>query len=160
MLDELGCELIEAEVNHPYWGSLLVAFQKSPGKGANPDTEKIGSEAVLRNYDIFRKRMDATNNYLKSLEGESLIGYGAGLQLPVLGYHLNNDFSSLDCILDDDENKEGLFYLNLPVPIRNPTNVHSLEDTTVIITAINFSRGILLRLIPLNPKRIILPLNL
>lgn len=159
LLNELGCELIGAEVNHYYWGSLLVAFRKSAKRNINPSIEKIGSETVLRNYDIFKKRLDVTNKYLKSLEGERLIGYGAGLQLPVLGYHLNNDFSSFDCVVDDDENKDGMFYINLPVPIRSSTGINSLEDTTVIVTAINFSRGILLKLILLNPKRIILPLN-
>ncbi len=161
LLNELGGELIDAEVNRHYWGSLLVAFRKSAKRNINPNADKISSERVLQNYDIFQKRMDITNKYLQSLasEGERLIGYGAGLQLPVLGYHLNNDFSSLDCVVDDDENKDGLFYINLPVPIRSSTVINNLEDATVIITAINFSRGILLKLIPLNPKRIVLPLN-
>ena len=159
LLNELGCELVDAEVNRLYWGSLLVAFRKSEGRKANPNIEKISPEKVLENYGSFKNRLDVTNRYLKSIEGERLIGYGAGLQLPVLAYHLNNDFSSLECVVDDDKNKEGMFYINLPVPIRSSDGLNNLEETNIIVTAINFTRAILLRLIPLNPKRIILPLN-
>jgi len=159
LLNELGCELIDAEVNRLYWGSLLVAFRKSAEGKANSKTEKISPERVLENYGSFKKRMDVTNQYLKSLEGERVIGYGAALQVPVLAYHLNNDLSSLDCVVDDDKNKEGMYYINLPVPIRSSASLNNLEETNIIVTALNFSRAILLRLIPLNPKRIILPLN-
>lgn len=156
LLNELGCELIDHDVNPHYWGSLLVAFRKTSKK--NPLPEKVTPEKVLESYDLFKNRMDTTNKLLKSLEGERLFGYGAGLQLPVLGYHLDNDFSSLICIIDDDRNKEGLFYLNLPVPIRSSEGI-DIKEAIVVVTAINFSRGILSSIIPLNPKRIILPIN-
>lgn len=159
LLNELGCELIDAEVNRLYWGSLLVAFRKSAGKKATSDTEKISPEKVLENYTSFKNRLDVTNRYLKSIEGERVIGYGAALQVPVLAYHLNNDFSSLECIVDDDKNKKDMFYINLPVPIRSSDVLNDLGETNIIVTAINFTRAILLTLIPLNPKRIILPLN-
>ncbi len=160
LLNELGCELIDAEVNRLYWGSLLVAFRKSPGSNKNVDTKKINPEKVIKNYQLFKSRMDNTGRYIDSLAGEKLMGYGAGLQLPVLSYHLGNDLSCLECVIDDDENKNGKYYLNLPVPIRNSQGINSLEDTSVIITAMNFTRGILHKLIPLNPKRVIIPLNI
>ena len=75
LLNELGCELVDTEVNLHYWGALLVAFRKSSKRNTSPDVGKIGSEKVLRNYDIFKKRMDVTNQYLQSLEEERLIGY-------------------------------------------------------------------------------------
>lgn len=157
LLSELGCELIDTEVNFHYWGTLLVAFRKSENRNANP--AGVTPERVLRNYNIFKKRMSGANEYLKSLKGERLIGYGAGLQLPVVAYHLSNDFASFDCIVDDDKNKNGMFYINLPVPVRSPAVINSWEDINVLITAVGFSRAILGKLIPLNPKRIIVPLN-
>ena len=34
-----------------------------------------------------------------------------------LDYHLENGLAPLSCIIDDDQNKEGLSYINLPVLI-------------------------------------------
>lgn len=158
LLNELGCELIDTEVNHSYWGSLMVAFKKSSGGKMTLNTEKISSGEVLEKYDLFKGRMDITSRELHSFAGERLIGYGAALQVPVLAYHLNNDFSSLECILDDDENKDGMFYLNLPVPIRNSAGMKNIRDAVILVTAINFAKTIAPKIVSLKPKRIILPL--
>lgn len=161
LLNELGGELIDFEMNPLHWGTLLVVFKKAQNNNANPlrcKLEKVGSEKLLENYDIFKKRMNLTNKYLGTIKGEKVYGYGAALMLPTLSYHLKNDFSTLDCIIDDDKNKEGLFYINLPVPIRTPADLN-LKDATILITAIDNSRQILNRAISLNPKRIILPIN-
>ncbi len=163
LLNKLSCKLIGSDVNHHYWGSLAVTFKKEAKKKINPlrNTDKMTSEKVAKNFNIFKQKMNFLNRYLTSVKGEELFGYGAGLQLAVFGYHLNNDFSSFNCIIDDDEAKDGLFYLNLPVSIKSSAKIdmNKLKEAIVVITAINFSRGILKRLIPLNPKRIILPFN-
>lgn len=161
LLNELGCELIDSKVDFHYWGSLTVAFKKAAKKNINSleKIEKITPERVQKNFKLFKQKMESLSKYLESLKGEELFGYGAVLGLPVLAYHLNNDFSSFNCIVDDDENKDGLFYLNLPVAIKSSTNIKDLKEATIMITAVNFSRTILKKLIPLNPKRIILPLS-
>ena len=79
--------------------------------------------------------------------------------LPVLSYHLNNNLSNFECILDDDESKDGLFYINLPVPIRKPTNIDNLRNANIMIMAVNNTRQILPKLLSYNPKRIILPFH-
>jgi hypothetical protein len=88
-------------------------------------------------------------------------GYGAALMLPVLGYHLKNDFSTFACILDDDLHKNGLYYINLPVKIKNTASAH-LENSVVLVTAISSfgnTRNIIAKLAKLNPKKILVPLN-
>ncbi|MFC1971580.1 hypothetical protein ACFLV0_06635 [Chloroflexota bacterium] len=73
-------------------------------------------------------------------------------------YYLNNDLSSLECVIDD-KNKQDMFYINLPVPIRSSDALNDLRETNIVVTAINFTRALMLTLIPLNPRRMILPLN-
>lgn len=160
LLNELGGELIDFEVNSHHWGTLLVAFKKSRNKNANSllNGKKVSPERILKNYKIFKIRMDVMNKYLETIKEEKVYGYGAALMLPILSYHLNNDFSTLDCIIDDDKNKEGLSYINLPISIKTPENI-CLKDATVVVTAIDNSRNILPKLISINPKRIILPFN-
>jgi hypothetical protein len=102
--------------------------------------------------------MQLTAEYLETIKDEMLFGYGAAQMLPVLSYHLRNDFSAFDCILDDDPAREGLFYINLPVCIKSPNDLN-LTASTIVITAQDNSRQILPKAVSLNPKRIILPIS-
>ena len=162
LLNELGGELIDYTVNPHHWGSLLVAFKKTKNKIDRPFTDtnfgKISPAKILKNYAMFKNIMQLTGECLAKLKNEKIFGYGAAQMLPVLSYHLRNDFSAFDSILDDDPAREGLFYINLPVCIKTPSNLN-LTDSTVVITAPDNSRQILPKAISLNPKRIILLIN-
>jgi len=162
LLNELGGELIDHTVNPHHWGSLLVAFKKTKNKIDRPFTdtnfEKISPAKILKNYALFKNIMQLTGEHLETLKDEKLFGYGAAQMLPVLSYHLRNDFSAFDFILDDDQTKEGLFYINLPVCIKSPNNLN-LTEATIVITAPDNSRQILPKAVSLNPKRIILPIS-
>jgi hypothetical protein len=82
--------------------------------------------------------------------------------LPALSYYLGNDFSSFECIIDDDKNKAGLYYINLPVSIKTAENINDIQDSIVLVTAIsaiNNVRRILIKLADLNPKQIIVPMS-
>ena len=46
-------------------------------------------------------------------------GYGASLMLATLGYHLQTDFSQLECVLDDDPERDGITYENIPIGVRH-----------------------------------------
>jgi cyclopropane-fatty-acyl-phospholipid synthase len=162
LLNELGGELIDSVVNPHHWGSLLVAFKKAKNKihnpSANANLEKISPAKILKNYTLFKSVMQLTAEYLETIKDEMLFGYGAAQMLPILSYHLRNDFSAFDCIIDDDQTKQDLFYINLPVCIKTPNNL-DITDSTIVITAPDNSRQILPKAISLNPKRIILPIN-
>jgi cyclopropane-fatty-acyl-phospholipid synthase len=162
LLNELGGELIDYAVNPHHWGSLLVAFKKAKNKIHNPsadtDLKKISPAKILKNYTLFKSTMQLTAEYLETIKDEMLFGYGAAQMLPVLSYHLRNDFSAFDCILDDDPAREGLFYINLPVCIKSPNDLN-LTASTIVITAQDNSRQILPKAVSLNPKRIILPIS-
>jgi len=160
LLNELGCEVIDSETNYHYWGSLMVAFRKAKRKKPNTLPDKITLDKIRKNYELFKNAMKSANEYLNTLKGEKVYGYGAGLQLPILSYHLGNDFSALECILDDSKDKDGLFYLNLPVMVRHPSKIGDLKDATVFLTGVNFSRAILRRLFELKPKRVVSPISI
>lgn len=163
MLEELDCELLDYTVNYNLWGSVLIAFQKGRRSSKfKKDAAMIFPHEVLKRYDLFKNNMRLTNARLSLLKGEKVYGYGAALMLPVLSYHLQNDFSALECILDDDTRKRGLYYINLPVEIRRRDSVKDFRNAVVLITAIaslNNARRMLPKLFELNPKQIILPLN-
>ena len=51
--------------------------------------------------------------------GDKKYGYGAGLMLATLDYHLKFDMSNLECILDDDPTKHNSEYQNINASIQD-----------------------------------------
>ncbi|MGV8108359.1 methyltransferase domain-containing protein [Methanospirillum sp.] len=165
LLNDLGCELIDYKINSNHWGAILISFKKGKnGAKYLKNIWEITVPEILERYSVFKCSMDAASKRLSYIRGDKKIyGYGAALMLPVLSYHLGNDLSCLECVIDDDKRKEGLYYINLPVKIQTRENILDIGDSIILITAIasmNNVRQILSKLIPLNPKQIILPLNL
>lgn len=165
LLDEFGGELIDYEVNFHHWGALLVAFKKN---SANKrwkskfvgDFMDIRVEDVKKRYELFKQQMQLINKQLSSIKNEKIYGYGAALMLPVLSYHLENDLSCLECVIDDDKSKEGLYYINLPVKIRTSESIEDFNESVIFITAIDNASLIVPKAISLGPKKIILPFNI
>ncbi len=163
MLNDLGCELIDYTFNFEHWGALLIAFKKGKYQGRfDQDIWQISTGEIARRYSVFKQGMVTVNARLEYLKDEKIYGYGAALMLPVLSYYLENDLSDLVCIIDDDPRKDGLYYLNLPVPIRGRQAIENEREAVFLLTAVaslNNVRIILPNLFKLRPKHIIVPLN-
>lgn len=168
MLQSAGAELIDFRVNPEHWGALMIAFRKrdkhsvSPAGKFDQFINPITDERIQEQYKLFQDCMDAASRRLFSLRKEMVYGYGAALMLPVLGYHLAG-LAELKYIIDDDKNKDGLYYINMPWKIVHSEKIKNIRDAVVCITAINSKlpmRAILTRMIDLKVKEIILPVNL
>ena len=169
MLTDLGAELIAYKVNPYHWGALMIVFRKNPSGSAawhgkfEHDAVQLTGEEVLMQYTVFRDAMKLANERLaawKGTAGTAVYGYGAANMLPILSYHMKNDLSCLQAVLDDDERKQGMYYINLPVAIKSPSVVKNFEDVALFLTAIDNSRILVPKLISLRPKKVILPLNI
>ena len=167
MLKAVGAELVDCKINPFHWGALMIAFRKkdrnniNPYKGSAKFSGPVTDEKILKGYSIFKDWMAAAGEQLKSFKDEEIYGYGAALMLPVLDYHLKG-LDNLNCIIDDDENKDGLYYINLPIQIKSKDAISDFKRGVFVITAINSLhtlRTIISKLIELRPKRIIIPIN-
>ena len=168
MLHELGVELIDFKINNRHYGTMMILFKKKSQKetyGKNDFSSsivKFSNQEISKRYALFQETMRITNERLQSFKNRDIYGYGASLMLPVLSYHLKNDFSCLKCIIDDDKNKDGLYYLNLPVIIRYSNKIDNFVNAVILITAITpveNVRKIVSKLISMNVWKIILPLT-
>ena len=165
LLEEFNGELIDYESNFHHWGGLLVAFKKNSlnkkwkFKFTNEFTS-ITEEDVKKRYQHFQLQMWLADSQLRSMNSENIYGYGAALMLPVLSYHLKNDLSCLEYVIDDDKSKEGLYYINLPVRIRTPGDIREYYNSVIFVTAIDNASRIIPRAISLGPKKVILPINI
>jgi len=164
LLEQVGGDLIDFEFNHLYWGAILIAFRKKrqnqPGKQTDLGLLPIKTISSIRErFDLFRNSMKIASAMIDQSKHDTNYGYGAALMLPILGYHLGNDFSGFKAILDDDPYKNGLGYINLPASISLPTDV-DYANSTFVLTAMDSRRPILRNLVEKRPKRIINPLGL
>jgi hypothetical protein len=140
-------------------GSLIIAFKKAKEKQIKPieiDLQKRINYFEKR-ISLFKNQMEVTAHLLKDIP-TPIYGYGAGLMLATLGYHLNTDFSNLECILDDDPSKDGMTYRNLPVTVRDTNKIKPKPNSSFIITSMENIRPIYKRILELTPRRIISPL--
>jgi hypothetical protein len=159
LIDECGGCYIAHTWNYHDWGALLVAFSKNKARNSVECKTKIDIESIKRSHKLFCDQFLTTSDVLNSLKETCIYGYGAAQMLPVISYHLKNDLSCLECVLDDDPSKEGLSYWNLPVNVHHSSKVRDIEQSAVFITAIDNLKPILCNLFELKPKHIIYPLH-
>jgi hypothetical protein len=163
LLNELGCSILGHTINYNHWGAALIAFQKNSRPNiSNEDLWHITQQDIIERYNFFQREMEQTNKKIVHMQNNRIYGYGAALMLPVISYYLKNDFSCIDCIIDDDIEKDGLFYLNLPVQIKHISRIDDLKDAVLLLTAISSrinTKRILGKLFNMDLKRIIYPLK-
>ena len=137
MLQISGGKYLMHRYNFHDWGAMAVAFTK----GTLAEISRIKSwsiQDITDRYEIFQMQMQMVGRLLKEDSNETFYGYGAAQMLPVIGYHMNTDFSELVAVIDDDVSKDGIGYWNLPVKVISGKKVQNLEDSTVLITAIDY----------------------
>ena len=162
LIRETGGYYLSHRINYHDWGALLIAFTKKKGnvKEWEESFSKLELSTINGNYNFFLEQMSNMNHVLKTIEGSLIYGYGAAQMLPVLAYHLKNDLSSFKSILDDDTSKDGWYYSNLPVPIQHVDKAEDLIEASILITAIDNVKSILVKLLRQRPKHILYPFNL
>jgi hypothetical protein len=157
---ECGGEYLGHAFNHQgsCGGALLVAFRKARTKQPKPEIDlKARIARIERRIGRYRDQMSIMSELVAELP-KPVYGYGAGLMLATLGYHLKTDFSALTCILDDDPSKDGATYENVPVTVRHTAKVAPAPNASYLITSLENVRPIYRRIQELLPRRIVTPL--
>ena len=163
MLEKLNCSFVDVAINYDHWSTGLFAFRKG---GEHQQTQGNFKELtvadVQASFRSFKNDLKQTNERLAYFSNEKVYGYGAGLMLAVLSYYMENDFSCFSAILDDDKDKDGMSYLNLPVNIQHIDKIKDLKDSVVMLTAVASKinvRKMLSKLMQVGPRHIIYPLK-
>lgn len=160
LLHHVGGVYLSHWENYHDWGALLVAFTKDKRvKKKKVEIKKPIHDVpdLSARYQVFQNQMSVVHDTLSAFPATNLYGYGAAQMLPVLSYHLKDDFSSFTAVLDDDSAKHGIYYWNLPLIIRQVESVSDLGEATVFITAVDNVKPIMNRLLERRPKHIIYP---
>ena len=157
---ECGGDYLGHAFNHQgsCGGALIVAFRRAKKKQPKPVLDLPARIARLeRRIARYQSQMAIMGELLDALP-KPVYGYGASLMLATLGYHLRTNFSTLDCVLDDDASRDGSTYENVAVTVRHTAKVAPAPNGSYIITSLENVRPIYRRLLEFTPRRILVPL--
>jgi len=152
LVDLLGCKLLSIQNNleGSNGGSLIVSFtnDKATQSSDTLDLDPFNGSA-MENFDLslklFKDQTSLIEATLKSWGGEK-VGFGAGLMLATLNYHLNGEVERISAIYDDDESKEDVYYKNLNIKIRSANKLSDKEENLIFITTMENQRKVSSRL--------------
>jgi hypothetical protein len=159
LIAEIGGELINFTYNNQgsNGGSLLFAFRKSKIKVNNETFDHENKFNWLKaRYAMYQEQMNLTKKILDDLP-PAIYGFGAGLMLATLNYHLGGRLKNMECILDDDPKKDGIGYKNVNVLVKSTQSFIPPEQSSFVITSLESIRPIYNRITQFNPRRIIVP---
>ena len=140
LLNILDAKITNTKINPHYWGTLLVDFKRH--KNPKNKYPKLDSDMIMNSYNEFIHLCNNARTYLENNKNSKIYGYGANLQLPVLNYFIDGLDESLECVLDDDIDKDGLYVPTMNTQIKFASSIN-LKGKHVIIMASNFSKPIL-----------------
>lgn len=160
LMSKMGLHLLDCRINYHDWGAMAVAFSKGEKLSADKNIVfNYEARSITERFRVFQKHLEQVSAVLDSYRDTVIYGYGASAMLPVLSYHMKQDLSLLRAVLDDDKNRNGLYYWNLPLKIQHISQVENLEEANIILTAVDSTRPILTKLFLNRPKNIIYPLE-
>jgi len=156
---QCGGEYLNHTVNYQgsCGGTLILAFRKAAKKQPAPTTDlRNRISRIEKQILLYETQMVLMKQQLENLP-KPVFGYGASVMLASLAYHLETDFSFLECILDDNPVLDGLSYENVRVKVKHTEKVTPRADSSYLITSLENIRVIYQRIVNLSPRRILTP---
>ena len=161
LMASLDCKILSLESNleGSNGGSLIVSFTN------DLDDQQVGlvetepfNGSALENFEeslnLFRVQANLIAETLASWKGNKF-GFGAGLMLATLNYHLDGEVEKLSAIFDDDESKAKTHYQNLNVEIQSANHLVDSENNLILVTSMENQRRVRARLMDFPKSTII-----
>lgn len=152
LIFSLGCKLLSLQSNleGSNGGSLVVSFTN------NLDAQPLGiledrtfNGNSMDNFDnaltLFKSQADLISETIATWKGDKF-GFGAGLMLATLNYHLNNQIENFSAVFDDDDSKANSGYQNLKISISSANKLIDLEKNLILVTSMENQRRVRARL--------------
>ena len=154
VLENLGLNLNAYEYDTFHFGTIRLMFSKEKTKLKL--NHSLSADDIVCSYGNYKTYYGALNNLIESkfINGQ---GFGAGLMVPTLNYHLPV-IGKLNKIIDENPFRIGKKFINLPPPVCGTDQFDM--DEPILITSISTkaaARVIFNKLSDLGFKDIFLP---
>lgn len=153
LIHSLGCKLISLQSNleGSNGGSLVVTFTNDLDAkpiGILEDKPFNGSSAdnFEKSLALFKSQTNLISETISAWKGNKF-GFGAGLMLATLNYHLNNKLEEFSTVYDDDDSKAGIQYQNIDIRIDSARNLIDSEENLILVSSMENQRRVRARLL-------------
>jgi len=153
LISSLGCNVLSLQSNleGSNGGSLIVSFTNDlDAQPLGIVEDKPFNGNAMENFESSLKLFKAQTNLLSETiatwRGDKF-GFGAGLMLATLNYHLNGEIGELSAIYDDDTSKTNSRYQNLDIEILPPGRLLDSEKNLIVVTSMENQRRLRTRLL-------------
>ena len=153
LIASVGCKVLSLQSNleGSNGGSLVVSFSNDLNvkpTGILEDIPFNGTSAVNfeKSLALFKSQTDLISETISNWTGNKF-GFGAGLMLATLNYHLKDEIAKFSTIYDDDIHKAGSQYQNIDVKIESASRLSDSEDNLILVTSMENQRRVRARLL-------------
>lgn len=160
LVARLGCSFLGHTFNYGYWGGTLIFWFEKSKENLDRGLEGFESQnlkAIKKGFVDFSFALQAAINQAMELK-EKCYGFGGAQMLPILAYHMGSNLDFMDAILDDNIERNETVLPGILPGIRLPIE-GEMENAAIMITALDSTRPILQRLLAVNPRRIMHPMQ-
>lgn len=161
LVSSLGCKLLSLQSNleGSNGGSLIVSFTN------NLEARPLGIIEVnpfngssMENFEIshsmFMSQAELLSDTIANWKGDKF-GFGAGLMLTTLNYHLKDHIQIFSAIFDDDASKANSRYQNLDIKIKHSSQLVDSEKNLILVTSMENQRRVRARLLDFPKSTIV-----
>lgn len=160
LFNSFGLGLKCVTYNYSYWGGTqILEFELGFKSTVSFKSPKQLREDYNSAIDLFVKSTKVTSRQLSNSVGK-IYCYGAAQMLPILAYHLGQDFKRVVSIIDDNPMRQDLYFPNLDQQIVPSSSINDWAQANVLVSALDSARPILKRILDLSPRSIILPVGI
>jgi hypothetical protein len=158
LMSHLNLDLVDITYNFSYWGGTQILHFSNYQKKNAVVAEKISEDQIRK----------ATINFLNDIQSlkfkirnapSRVFAYGAAQMLPILQYHVGDEFDLISEIFDDNPERIGKRYPYLDRKIRSLEGFKFEPDDMVIITALDSCKPLVKRLLEKEIKLITIPIG-
>jgi len=159
LLEKMGLVIEQHEFDEEHFGTLrLMARRQSAGRLSGIQPPAIERHSVLSAYERFRAFYAALNQAIHPLFERDGAGFGAGLMVPTLAYHLSV-IGQLSYIYDDNKAKHNNRFVNLKARILPPDpSVYKKPMMVTSISTKSAARAIYRKLANEGAEYIVMPI--
>jgi len=160
LMGNLDLYLVDISYNYSYWGGTqILHFSNHYDKGtSHSEINGISLDQIRYSIKHFSDEIESLKFKIRNAPGR-VFAYGAAQMLPILQYHIGDEFNSIIEIFDDNVERIGRYFPFLDRQIRGFEGFEFRPSDMVIITALDSCKPLVKNLLDKGIKLITIPIG-
>lgn len=158
LMNNLDLQLVDIKYNFSYWGGTQILHFSNFREKNISYIDKVSAHQIKEAKVNFLNDIQSLRFKIQNAPGR-VFAYGAAQMLPILHYHIGNEFNSVSEIFDDNPERIGKYYPFINKKIRSLEGFKFEPDDMIIVTALDSCKPLVKRLLEKQIKLITIPIG-